>query len=307
MPTPCWIALELKYKLTSKHDQDKIYDYCDTFWSKMPCDGFRFSRFSPPYLFPTELPWVAWPDNLINKNSKILSICGSGDVILYFLYKSAFNVVAVDISYHACMWNELKRQTIRNSTPKEIKQLYQSIVSGNLKCSRIFDKLYLAALENVSNRARRYWLSNLGKSLKLEFLRKFLRPTDTLFSEMIFYINNPSDHHKLTKRISFYPIYNLPIERFLEVLPAPSFDIIYLSNLGEYLRTESPFSAFSNLIHIAKRALVPGGTICLYESSRQKNIIKFYSKLKEDVEIREFIIRPRDGFVFRHCLVFITT
>ncbi|MBW1974573.1 MAG: DUF3419 family protein [Deltaproteobacteria bacterium] len=281
-------------------NQDKLYRWSSKIWKYISLRGKRFHQFSAPYLFATECPWFAWrlaPSR--EEDEIVITVAGSGDNPLFFLYQGYDKVIAVDISIHACMWNELKRALIKTVSFHHFQIAYSALI--NQRTLPI--EMVQSAFRFLSEEARNYWKQGYEK------IASFVRPTDTLLAWQTFYLKSPDKYEILRQRIKNYPLINLPIETFLGHLQDNCADILYFSNIYEYLRLDNETRAtayIKRLLECAAKVVKPGGYICFYETSSMSSIEAYYcSLLGNDLHplIQEFRIKPRAGFTFRHCLI----
>ncbi len=303
--------LELGSDILDFRSQDEIYDFCDRVWTEISYCGSRFNRWSSPYIFSTEFPWLNWPDDLPGKYSRVLTIAGSGDVPLFFKYLGVTDLIAVDVSYHACMWNELKRCMVKGFDFMQIKRIFSDVISSpRTEKKKLWADCFYEIVECMSSNAGKYWVSIANSGI--DIVKKFLRPSDSLFSDKAFYLRDELTYERLKVADLSYSLYNLPLEVMLYKLPDGCLDLIYCSNFIEYLRMDRKKDfpgAFRDILVNAMRVLVPNGIICFYETARKDRVLSYYSELPvkvKDFMIKEITFRPRSGFVFRHCMVFLT-
>lgn len=269
-----------------------------------------FSNESPPYLFSTECPWLFWPEGIEISGKSIITVAGSGDVPLYFLYRNASDLIAFDVSSHACMWNELKRALIRVSDFNDLKAAVMELAYNGDTGPLWYEilKNYPGLRSLLGKKARQYWDGLIMSKKSDNPLKAWLRPTDTILMPLLFYLESEEVFNALKAKLRPYRIFMSPIERASEILPGKA-DILYCSNVCEYLRIggEDLLGAFLNRI---ENSLSPGGVVVCYETQKASRIISSYRNRHGSyriLAIHEGLIKPRRGFLFNHSLVVISS
>lgn len=268
----------------------------------------EFDRNSPPYLFSTECPWIGWPDDVILEGKRIITVAGSGDIPFYLLYRGVSHLISVDVSHHACAWSELKRVLLKFTPLSTLRPCLENLVYSNSADHlwRLLKGVYFSVRFSLSSTALNYWDRIFWGQPILNVFQTWLRPTDVLFIPFLFYIQDEETYKMVQKRLVPYPIITSTLEYLsYDYKPLPFADIVYCSNICEYLMADGD-CRFHNFLEKIIPLLSPGGIIMCYETQNVSRVLALYKNLSKNyriVTLREFKLRPRPGFIFRHCLV----
>lgn len=191
-----------------------------------------FNEDSAPYILSTDFPFLVW-SRMDWKDKKVLIIADSGDNILTLWPLGVSRIVAVDIARKACHLNELKYTALRKLDFSEFRDLFAPVyenatfdpVSPDTK-----KRIYLKIRNEITTGARNWLDSVIGTT-------DFPSPNwmQLMFAHLIPHFASRDAFKAAKKALRLYPVINLPIESALKKIHE-NFDVIYLSNIPEYIR-----------------------------------------------------------------------
>ncbi|SFM52964.1 hypothetical protein [Thermodesulforhabdus norvegica] len=265
-----------------------------------------FNPESPPYLFSTECPWIFWPEEVEIEGKRVFTVAGSGDVPLYFLYRSAAEVIAFDVSEHACMWNKLKPLFMKGIGFRDLRNLFKDLIDkGDTEpLWNLIRNNYPRLRPGLEKNARKYWDELILSPQASNPLKNWLRPTDTLFVPLLFYLEEEKTFNFLKRKIKPYRIFKGSIEMASEIIDGTA-DILYCSNVCEYLRVEGEGLAITFLNNLGK-SLSSDGVIICYETQKASRATAAYKHPGLNyriLKVLEGVLKPRKGFCFNHSMV----
>ncbi len=227
-----------------------------------------FDDNSPPYILSTDFPFLLWP-RFDWKGKKVLLIADSGDNVFTLWPLGVSQIVAVDIAKKACILNELKVAALRKLSFSEFRKLFAPVYENRLiprTTPAEKRSLYLKIRDLISSQSRRWLNSEIGVT---DFPSPCWR--ELTFAHLIPHFNSEAAYKKAQNAFKPYEIINLPIEIFFSESDE-KFDVIYLSNIPEYIkqsflmedRDEAILPTLEKLYDIALSRLRNNGTLMIY-------------------------------------------
>lgn len=239
----------------------------------------RFHKDYPAHLFATELPFHRL-SGLVRHGAYCLAVASTGDVPLWLFRLGAGRVVGVDVSLNSLALAEIKRAAAQELGFEEFltfflagspwaRSLFQSArIDPDFDRKRwleIAQRLYTV----LSKRGTRY-LKGLDPCRGNPFLES-LRPTDLAVLGGIPFLREPKQFYALKESAREYPLVPGSIEAYL-ARTRSLFDLIYLSNLPEYMLSLSLLAddeaglpeRMARLHTLAARRLTSRGVVASY-------------------------------------------
>ncbi|MCD6320480.1 MAG: DUF3419 family protein [Candidatus Desulfofervidaceae bacterium] len=191
-----------------------------------------FDAESSPYILATDFPFLVWSRFKWEKK-KILVIADSGDNILTLWPLNVAEITAVDIATKACFVNELKRAALKALSFQEFRTLFAPVYENKILPQATPDEklnLYQRVRPLLSTFAQNWLDTQIGHT-------HFPSPPwrEVMFAHLIPHFSSERDFYRAKKALKPYPLINLPIEEALSTLEE-KFDVIYLSNIPEYIK-----------------------------------------------------------------------
>jgi len=293
-------------------------------------DGFDAD--TAPYLLPTEHPWEALSRMPLN-GRRVLTIAGSGDIPVFLASQEPASLEAVDVSRGACFFAELKRAAYRHLPRREFLRFF----FAGTACSPFLLKnaengiaskpparwsLYRTVRPDLTPAARHFFDARITPNAdETNPFVQFLRPTD-VFHASLFPPAIREEAYTIWARGArrHFSIHCCSLEDYLAETHS-CFDLIYTSNVFEYLRIryvmDASAAAFRTFVRSfwesLHRALAPGGCAVFYLCQGHETAL-FPRLLKELAPPRPMrykkhlvpvILRPPalSGTVWRHVVV----
>ncbi len=292
-----------------------------------------FCEDSPPYLVPTEHPWEVLARFSL-RGRRVLTIAGSGDIPVYLASHGPASLEAVDVSRGACFLTELKRAAYRHYARREFVRFF---LGGTASWPLLFEDagadpspdpperslLYGSVRQHLSSAAQAFFDQRLMDcSEEKHPFAEFLRPTDMWHVSLLPPVRSDEAYGLWSSgaRLNF-PIHCASLEDFVPATDS-CFDLVYTSNVFEYLRTRivlqasvSAFRGFMRSFWVAlHRILAPGGRLAVYvfqghETEPFARMLKELAPprpLRYKRHLMPVTLRPKalPGAVWRHVVVF---
>jgi len=209
--------------------QDNLYQ-----WSIKVCSESKsgFDTESSPYILATDFPFLVW-SRFNWQGKRVLIVADSGDNILTLWPLGVAEVIAVDIAKRACFVNELKRVALKILSFQEFRILFAPVYENKiLPQATPAEKaaLYQQVRPFLSGFAQSWLDTQVGQT---EFPSPPWR--EVMFAHLIPHFSNENAFYQAKQALKSYPLFNLSIEKALLILEE-RFDIIYLSNIPEYIK-----------------------------------------------------------------------
>ena len=184
-----------------------------------------YYAYSGSLVVTNEMFHIATLKRHLSKDTKVLTVSGSGEQPLFFKIYGAKDIVTFDISFTSYLLTSLKisaAQIFTTSTEYNIflNDLYTIKTSNDL-----FDKPYLSqAIQNMSKENQSY----ISKIVRYQLISRLLYLNDSCN----FYSLNQEQFDKLKKSIETdIPFIWTNITRLYKGINKEKFDIIYYSNI----------------------------------------------------------------------------
>ena len=269
--------------------QDEIYRLSKKLSLKSE-SGFDME--AEPYILATDFPFLIW-HKFPWQGKKVLIIANSGDNILNLWSLGVKEIWAVDIARKACFINELKKAAIKYLSFKSFRTLFAPYYQNSLFPSVTpFEKksIYLKLRPYLSSVAKDWFDKNVDEN-------NFLSPNqrELTFAHLIPHFIDERSFLKAKKAIKPYYLFNLSIETALEEFNE-YFDMIYLSNIPEYIKQnlltqdrEDEIEAILEELYIKalKRLNIDGLLLiyCFGNVEKMPNLIMHEKKISEKLKI----------------------
>lgn len=245
--------------------QDRLYQWAlDVYFESK--SGFDVE--SSPYILATDFPFLVW-SRLPWQGKKVLIIADSGDNIFTLWPLGVARIVAIDIARKACFVNELKYVALKNLSFGEFCALFAPVYEN-----KIFPavtpaekkELYLKLRHLLSPMAQSWLDTQIG-------VTNFPSPSwrELMFVHLIPHFSSEKAFYQARQSLKPYSLINLPVEMALTKIKE-KFDVIYLSNIPEYikqsLKTEERdteiFPTLEKLYAQSLKRLKPSGYLMFY-------------------------------------------
>lgn len=265
--------------LSQTISQDEIYN----FFGGINLEKIFKREFYPVWAFTNESLEEA--GNLTNfRNKEILSILGSADPLIYFLFKGAKLVISCDNRDLSCLLAEFKISALKNLSfqtfrefflddKKENSKIYFEKIRENLSApaKKFFDYLFEGFPRNIFSTLKR---SNFFYKESWYFLKK---------KNWLFYLNQSNSFLSLKKKINNIFILNANLEKTLKILKR-KFDLIYTSNIFESRKyCPDPEKTLIQIdLHLKEK-----GEIFIVHQGRPQKTISLLENLGYNFKIKE--------------------
>jgi len=245
-----------------------------------------FATISDPYIVTTDFPFLIWP-RFSFRGKTMITIAGSGDNIISLWPTGIKAIIGVDIAIKACFINELKRAALKLLSFSEFRELFAPSTKNPFFPVSFPEKkreIYFKIRHYLSNNARN-WLDKQFGHTHFPSPRRL----EVFFAHLIPHFAKIEAFKEAKRGLKDYPLINLPIEVALEVL-SEEVDIIYLSNISEYIKQTLILEdkdalilpKLEDLFKKAAQRLKPGGWLMVYCFG---NIRKNPQMIKEEMTI----------------------
>lgn len=202
------VAIE---EMSRLHLSDEDYDF--------------YCKYYPCLTITNEYEQIKQTKKYIDQNSNVLTVSGSGEQLIFFKLYGAKNVITFDCSYNSYLMTQLKIAALKTyDTPKDyykfLNDLYKTEDKFFLKTESIN-----RVIKNLKETDRNYLCSAVQK------IRLFY--TNTCCNRYKFTESNYSKLREIVKEP--FPFILSDIKNLDEKLDGQKFDIIYYSNICDFL------------------------------------------------------------------------